>query len=52
MESVHFSLMLRGETAADTLIPLREFCKKFDIEVDWNHKKKLAALTSARRSEG
>lgn len=50
-ESIHFSILLKGASVADTLIPLREFCKKFDIQVDWNHKKKRAVLTSTTRSK-
>ncbi|WP_106768680.1 polysaccharide deacetylase family protein [Paenibacillus faecalis] len=46
--SVEFSKVFKGDTPEDTLVPLREVCREFDIKVDWNHKKKRAVLTSAK----
>lgn len=50
-EAVQFSKMLTGVATEDILVPLREICKKYEIKVDWNHKKKRAVMTTSQAAD-
>ncbi|WP_256757867.1 polysaccharide deacetylase family protein [Cohnella sp. WQ 127256] len=45
-EKMIFSELQPLKRQDEILIPLREFCKKYDIKVDWNNKKKQVSLTT------
>jgi len=50
-EAVQFSKMLTGVATGDVLVPLREICQKYEIKVDWNHKKKRAVMTTSQAAD-